>query len=121
MLEKSGGSGVDKDEVKASRPDVNTVVVDVKTASKGLLVVTDQYYPGWHAVVDGVEKPIVRANYLFNAVPLEAGAHKVVLYYRPTYLVPGLVLFACCILLNAGMLLFKSGRRRKEVIAPELS
>lgn len=121
MLEKSEGNGVAKDEVKASGQDVNTVVVDVKTGSKGLLVVTDQYYPGWHAVVDGVEKPIVRANYLFKAVPLEAGAHKIVLYFRPTYLVPGLVLFACCILLNAGMLLFSSGRRLKEVIAPELS
>jgi uncharacterized membrane protein YfhO len=33
--------------------------------------------------VDGVETPIYQANYLFRAVPLNAGDHEVRFVYRP--------------------------------------
>ena len=101
------------DEATYKRTNINTISVDVKAASKGLLVISDQYYPGWHATVDGVEAPLVRADYLFKAVPIEQGNHKVVLYFRPTYLIPGLVAMALCLLLNAGLLVFRRSNRRK--------
>jgi len=49
----------------------------------GYLVLTDTFYPGWRAYVDGVETPIYQANYLFRAVPLNAGDHEVRFVYRP--------------------------------------
>ena len=30
-------------------------------------MLTDPYYPGWRAYVDGIETPILRADYLFRA------------------------------------------------------
>ncbi len=97
-----------------SRPDINTISIDVKAASKGLLVISDQYYPGWHATVDGVDVPLARADFLFKALPIEPGNHKVLLYFRPTYLIPGLVLMAICLVLNAGLLCIGRAKRRKE-------
>jgi len=51
--------------------------------SPGYLVLTDTYYPGWTAKVDGVNTPIQRANLYFRALPLEAGDHEVIFLYQP--------------------------------------
>ena len=48
-----------------------------------LLFVSDSYYPGWKVYVDGRERPLLRANYMFRAVALAAGEHKVSFIYDP--------------------------------------
>jgi hypothetical protein len=60
--------------------------VGVRTRADGarLLVLTDVYYPGWTAAVDGVETPIYRANYAFRGVPVPAGEHTVTFRYAPS-------------------------------------
>jgi uncharacterized membrane protein YfhO len=52
----------------------------------------DAYYPGWRATVDGQAVDILRANYAFRAIALEAGAHEVALAYRPRSLIAGTIL-----------------------------
>lgn len=47
------------------------------------LVLTDTYFPGWTALVDGQPAPIMQANVLFRAVPLPEGEHTVEFVYRP--------------------------------------
>ncbi len=49
----------------------------------GLLVLTDLYHPGWQARVDGVETPVLRADYFFRGVPLAPGSHEVELRFDP--------------------------------------
>lgn len=66
------------------------VVLDATLATPGLLVLTDTWYPGWVADVDGVEAPILRADYGFRAVALDAGAHRVRFRYAPRSLRIGL-------------------------------
>jgi hypothetical protein len=48
-----------------------------------LLVLSDVYYPGWIAEVDGHERPILRANHAFRAVELPTGLHTVTMTFRP--------------------------------------
>ena len=50
---------------------------------EAVLVLTDSYYPGWTAEVDGKAADILRADYVFRAVPLSAGRHTVVFKFRP--------------------------------------
>ncbi len=63
-------------------------VVSVTTRAEGrrLLVLTDVYYPGWIATIDGVEVPIHRADYAFRAVSVPPGEHLVEFRYRPSSL-----------------------------------
>jgi hypothetical protein len=103
------------DEVKFVRTDLNTISIDVKTDTPAFLVVTDQHFPGWHAVVDGAEVPIARANYLFKGISIAPGSHKVFFYFRPTYLSASLGLFGACISLNAVAWYVLLGRRRKSM------
>ena len=63
--------------------DPRRVVVEVETSTRGHLVLTDTFYPGWVARVNGDEQPIRAANYLFRAVALEPGANRVEFRYEP--------------------------------------
>ncbi len=49
----------------------------------GWLVNSTPWYPGWRARVNGVERPLLRANHAFGAVALDAGTADVVLEYDP--------------------------------------
>lgn len=49
----------------------------------GLLVLTDTYYPGWQAVIDGNPTPIIRTNWTMRGVVVPAGNHTVTMTYAP--------------------------------------
>jgi len=53
----------------------------VSLSQPGYLLQREAWYPGWHATVDGVEVPVLRADALFRAVALTAGEHDVQLYF----------------------------------------
>ena len=50
------------------------------------LVVSENYYPGWTATVDGKSAPVVRTDFVLMGVPLPAGATRVELAFTsPSY------------------------------------
>lgn len=57
--------------------------IEVDTTDDGILFVSDTYYPGWKAFVDGKEEKIYKANYLFRAVKVPKGKHTVSFIYKP--------------------------------------
>ena len=61
----------------------NQVRIEAVLSQPGYLVLADTYYPGWQAFVDGQRAEILRANYAFRALALDAGEHEVYFRYRP--------------------------------------
>ena len=59
------------------RYGLNEVELAVRTPVSGYLVLSDVYYPGWRATVDGVPAEILRADYVFRSVLLPPGEHTV--------------------------------------------
>jgi hypothetical protein len=75
--------GVNSFKVKIISYGDNQVVIDVETNKAGVLFLSDAYFPGWRAYVDGKETKIFRADFAFRAVVVEKGAHTVVFDYHP--------------------------------------
>lgn len=65
------------------RYEPQQVTVEVETNGAGFLVLSDLYYPGWQAVVDGQPAPIYQADACIRAVPMAAGSHRVEFAFRP--------------------------------------
>jgi hypothetical protein len=86
------------------------IVVRATAAAPGVLVLADQYAPGWEAHVDGVATPIVRVNTILRGLPLAPGAHEIVFAYRPPAL--GLGAALSFIGLTLAVAIFVFGRRR---------
>ncbi len=61
----------------------NAVKIDVSAPEPGIAVLHDLFYPGWEAYVDGIKKPVLRANILFRGVEVPAGRHTVRFVFRP--------------------------------------
>jgi hypothetical protein len=45
------------------------------------LVMSEIWYPGWVASVDGEEREVICGNYLFRVVPVEEGIHELTLHF----------------------------------------
>jgi hypothetical protein len=61
----------------------NRLRLQVKTTENALLVLSDTYFPGWKALVNGTEKKIYRVNYTFRALSLGPGTYSVEFIYDP--------------------------------------
>jgi len=79
-------------QVEIIRRAAGSLSLNVAAPADGLLVLSEVYYPGWQAVVDGQATPIVRADYTLRGVPVPAGEHRVEVFYRPVTLVWGAVI-----------------------------
>jgi hypothetical protein len=85
----SGQLGGNKEQVQIVEYQPNTVLIRADTDRDGFLFLSDTYYPGWHAQVDGVKTRIYRANYAFRAIHLKAGTHRIKFWYMPDSLLIG--------------------------------
>jgi hypothetical protein len=70
-------------EARIVRYEPDRVELSARATRRALVVLSDVHFPGWHATVDGREAPIERVDYLLRGVPVDAGAHRIVLTYRP--------------------------------------
>jgi hypothetical protein len=75
------GAGMGEAHILEYRPE--HILIQAETDKPGYLLLTDSYYPGWRAWLDGRETPLLRADYLFRAVYLPSGSHQVEFRYQP--------------------------------------
>jgi len=59
------------------------VVVRASAVREGLLILGDQFYPGWKAMVDGRPTSIIRTNHILRGVLLPPGEHTIVFEFHP--------------------------------------
>ncbi len=70
----------------------NQIVIDVTASQDALLVLSEVYYPGWQAAVDGQPAPIYRANHGLQGVLIDQGEHRVQFHYKPASVRYGLII-----------------------------
>ncbi len=90
---------------------LNEMQLHVETPADAYLVLSEVWYPGWRATVDGVPAPVLRANYAFRAVRLGPGQHQVRLTFAPGSWTIGLAISGLTLLALVGWSMWRSIRR----------
>jgi hypothetical protein len=75
-----------------TRYDLQEVEITAEMKAPGILVLSDQWYPGWQVTVDGTPAQLLRTNYALRGVFLPAGVHQVTFRFRSVPLRRGLAL-----------------------------
>ena len=85
-------SELSNEKVSIKQYRENIVSITTSTTANGLLVLSDNYYPGWKAYVDGKQTQIYRANYTFRSIFLPKGRHSIIFEYQPQSLKTGIII-----------------------------
>ena len=109
-------------QAKTTRYESGAINVELSAPvqnSGSMLVVSENFYPGWRANVDGNDVGVVRANYNLIGVPLPAGARKVELrFVDPSYGTGKIVTLAAILVSIALVIVGVVLDRRRPVVVP---
>ncbi|MEJ7617585.1 MAG: YfhO family protein [Pyrinomonadaceae bacterium] len=89
------------------------VEIETSTATPAVLMLSEMYYPGWEATIDGGGATILNANYLLRAVAVPAGTHRIEMRYVAPAMWTGLCVSVFSLLLLAGLFFWPSVARKK--------
>jgi hypothetical protein len=70
-------SNWDLGRVEFTTYQANKVFLETNSPGQGFLVLTDTYYPSWHAKIDGKDIEIFLTDYNFRGIIVPSGKHKV--------------------------------------------
>ncbi len=99
--------------VNWERRDPEHLVMSVNTPTNQLLMLSEVYYPGWRATIDGAPTPILRADYALRAVTVPAGSHQIEMIYDPWSIKVGIGVSLATLLLTAFGTMFLIWKERK--------
>jgi hypothetical protein len=90
------------------------IEIEVTAQEPSVLVLTESAYPGWRVYVDGLEKPCLWLDLLFQGVEVERGKHHIRFEFRPRgfgiYLAVSSV--SACIFFFVWFCKWRSGRKK---------
>lgn len=105
------------DQASITRYSAESVTIDAEMACDGMLVLSDNYYPGWSATVDGHPSDIYEVDLALRGVAVPAGSHKIVFHYRPRSFVLGFALTLTGLLGAAAITIFS--RKKAPLVEDE--
>ena len=107
-LERCGGN----ENVRIVKRSGGSVLLEANLACRGMVVLSDGYFPGWRAQVDGRPAPIYEAYTAVRGLVVDAGRHVIAMEYRPASVLAGGIMTAAGVL---GALLLSLLDRRRRV------
>ena len=82
----NASSAVETDEVLVTRYEPDALALHIRSGAPALLVLSENYYPGWKAWLDGSPAAIYRTDIAFRGVAVPPGVHVVRMEFHPTIL-----------------------------------
>ncbi len=84
VVEGGGSQSLSRDwsvgKSKVTKYEENRVEISTDNKGEGFLILTDSFYPTWHAAVDGIETEIYLTDYNFRGIIIPKGKHQIVFY-----------------------------------------
>ncbi|MEP7200529.1 MAG: YfhO family protein, partial [Chloroflexota bacterium] len=87
------------DDVTITQQGAGHLAVRARSTANGLLVVSEIFYPGWRATVDGQSAQLMPADGILMAVAVPSGDHNVVLTFAPDLVTIGAAISGLSLLL----------------------
>ncbi len=100
------------DTVSVASYAAERVALRANLGCSGMVVLSDTFYPGWKAAVDGRAVNIQQVNIAMRGVLVPAGAHEVVFSYRPASVYAGAALTFSGILATFALVWYDRRRLR---------
>ncbi|HET6268114.1 MAG TPA: YfhO family protein, partial [Acidobacteriota bacterium] len=95
------------------------IQIHAKTEGNAFLILSDQYYPGWTALVDGKQTSIYRTNGLVRGVFVTApGDHTIEFHFAPPFLLWGAVFSSLTLVFLFTSLILSSRTAKHEQAKP---
>jgi len=102
-----GGQG----SARITAYDASDVKIHTSASADAWLVLSDTFYPGWTASVDGQAVTVLRGDVLFRVVPIPAGEHEIEFRFAPASVRLGLLIsFGSLFLLVCALALALAGK-----------
>jgi hypothetical protein len=92
----------------------NRLVIHTRSAHPSVLVLSEMFYPGWEATVDGVAARIHLTNYLLRGVVVGAGEHRVEMRYVAPAARNGAIISALGLAAFGALIFYSYGRRPRQ-------
>jgi hypothetical protein len=108
----SAGASAAEESTDVTHYGASSMTLDVSASAPALLVLSEVWYPGWRATVNGQATDVLRANGALRALPVPAGDSTIVLEFTPSSWIYGLV--AAMVGAVLAVILFVVGSGRKE-------
>ena len=77
-----GGRPAEGSTVRITSYQPNNLAMETNSATPTVLVLSEMFFPGWEATIDGQRARIIPTDYLLRGVALPAGRHRVEMRYR---------------------------------------
>ncbi|HEX4808563.1 MAG TPA: YfhO family protein [Bryobacteraceae bacterium] len=101
----------DSGNINVDRIAAGEVELHTNALAPGLLVISELYYPGWRATVNGKSVTIQLADRGLRAIPIPAGNATIVMRYTPFSIALGALLSICGITIVIALVILDKVRR----------
>lgn len=108
----SAGSSAGESSATIVEYTPNRVTVEAEMSSDGFLVLSDLYYRGWRAFVDGQEQRVYKADHIFRAVRLTEGRQIVEFVFDPVSFKVGLSISVLALLVMSPLSVYAMVTRK---------
>jgi hypothetical protein len=110
-LPAGGGHG----SARVTAYEDNRLEIEATSPTEGIMVLSEVYYPGWKAFVDGAETEIMRTDYFLRGIAFPGGSHHVEFRFTPPPFVTGAwITAAALVVCLAGLVTFPPRRKRPQ-------
>ncbi len=99
-------------DVQVTRYEPHRIELETNNPQAALLVLSEVYYRGWDARIDGQKASVYRANYVLRGLAVPGGKHRIEFVYRAPSLRTGAIYAGLgCLFLLAGAII---AQRRRQ-------
>jgi hypothetical protein len=93
-----------RSQVEIIDSQLNQISLRATSSTTAALVLSQTWFPGWKATIDGEQVPVLRANAALTGILLPAGSHEVRFMFRPFTFVLGAAITILTTLVMVGII-----------------